>query len=341
MRPLTEGEAAVIRALLASELVSERERILRSGLPSRTFEGARRRAYAEGWVFDRYVPDPSRVKRPFVTLVLAQPYAERFEEVVETWTSDIGTVLLWCWEETLFRVVFSRNRQPSLSEGRFGPQAFRKILELTADTRMPQIPIYFDFEGAWCRLANLPGTRSYPHPLVSRVGTGRTTSFLSNSERTALAGLLKRPFETTGIDGPLRVSSFFLPRSQHRLLREMTVEHRVFLDLARIPPYRGRLVEKVAFVQGTLCPGVTATTLFQRLATIHILPFLFATDEHRVLLGTLSPAPDQPNTDSPRPAVLRNLERCLQAIEIVREDVTSTEVRVNHRYDRLLPQNAD
>jgi hypothetical protein len=113
------------------------------------------------------------------------------------------------------------------------------------------------------------------------------------------------------------------------------IERRVFLDLAKIPPCHDRVIERLAFIQGEFLSGSSPAALFRRLATIRVLPFLFATDGSRVLLGTLSPAPPTPTKADMKPAVLANLQRFLRSIDIVRERVASLSVVVNHRYDRL------
>jgi hypothetical protein len=336
MRSLTKGEASVVRSLLASERVSERERIRRSGIPSRTFEGARQRAYAEGWVFDRYVPDPVRIARPNVTFSLVQPFAERLDDVVERWKNDMRNVLLWRWQETIFGVFLSSDDDSRVGSRQFGPGTLHSAFEVTADTRRPHIPVFFDFEGSWCRSWEISGTLSYPHPIPMRSLEGEPSRRLSQNDRARVAELVRRPFKRGAEPGPLRVSPFYFPRSQRRLLETETVERRVFLDIAKVPAPQARPFERVAFVQGTFLPGCTAPPLFRRLVAMNVFPFLFATDGSRVLLGTLSSSPGSESGNGPRPAILVGLQRHLRSIEIVRESIPSLTVLVNHRYDRLV-----
>jgi hypothetical protein len=336
MKALTRNEATVVRSLLASEPVSERERIRRSGIPSRTFQGARQRAYADGWVFDRYLPDPVSIAKPYVTFVLGQPFAERYREVTDRWKNDLRCVLLWNWEETLFGIFFTGENPTHLGVEQLGPETFRRVFEFTADARKPHIPVFFDFEGSWSRIWELPGTHSYPHPLPSEIWEGHSKPILSSQDRVRIADMVERPFQQGRELGPLRVSPFYLPRSQRRLFEKSAVEHRVFLDLAKVPSYQHRPVERIAFVQGVLHPGGSVSALFRRLLAMKVFPFLFATDESKVLLGALSPAPRGPLSSTPRPAILVGLQRHLRSIEIVRESVSTMNVLVNHRYDRLM-----
>lgn len=334
MRLLTDGEASAIRFLLASQEVSERERVFRSGVPSRTFERARRRAYSEGWVVDRYVPSPARIGKPCVSFVLSQPFADRLREVEDRWKRDRACVLLWRWEETLFGVFVADESAAVAHGGSQDREAFRRTFEVTSDTRQPEVPVFFDFEGAWARFTGLGGLQGYPHSLPAH-GPSVPPPPVAEVERSRMAELVQRPLRRGATEGPLRVSPFFLPRSHQRLLRRGVVERRVFLNLGRIPPYQGRSIEQVAFVHGELLDGVSSLGLFRRLIAMRVLPFLFATASTKVIIGALSPVPSAQDSSQARPATLANLQRFLKSIEIVRGRVPSLEVVIDHRYDRL------
>jgi hypothetical protein len=334
MKSLTQSEAVVVRSLLAAEHIPERERIHRSGIPPRTFEAVRKRAYLEGWVFDRYIPDPARVGKPKVSFTLVQPFSESHKSVESRWTHDPGLVLLWSWPETLFAVFIGDEEASRIRQGAFDPGACRNCFDLTADARRPQIPVFFDFEGAWTRSADLPGTQAYPHSLPANLRGADHALRLPTSAESRLAELVSRPFRHPDRSGPLRVSPFFLPRSQQRLLATGAVERRVFPDLTELPPPQNRAIERIVFLRGILLPGMSAPALFRRLARMNVLPFLFATDDTRVLLGALSPAPPTA-AGTARPAVLGNVEQFLRNIEIVRERVLDLTVVANHRYDRI------
>jgi hypothetical protein len=337
MKSLTKGESVVIGALLASEPISERERIRRSGIPSRTFEGVRQRAYAEGWILDRYVPDPVRIGRPEVTFVVAQPFLEHFKEVEENWRNDSDGVVVWKWQETLLGVFMSEPGGAKLRRRDLPAEYFRRNFEVVADARMPHVPVYFDFEGAWSRIAELDGVPGYPHTLPAKGHEGSAPTVAAKSELLRVAELVDRPFRASGDSRPNRMSRFFLSPRARRLLATRAVVHRVFLDVTRVPPYKDHAIEKVALVQGELRQPGSAATLYRTLLTIRVLPFLFVTDGSKVLIGALSPAPCIVSQSGPVPSVSGILEHYLSSIEIVREPVSSLLVPVNHRYDRLLP----
>src|ERR1700686_937500 len=106
MRSLTEAEARVIAHMLASSPGQERERLRQLQLPRSTFHAVRRRAYAEGWLHDRYVPDPARFGFPRVTFVVARPFADREDELAQSWDRSPGNVLTWASAQVTFGVFF-------------------------------------------------------------------------------------------------------------------------------------------------------------------------------------------------------------------------------------------
>jgi hypothetical protein len=340
MRSITEGEAVAIRALLASQPTSERKRIRETGLGSRTFERIRKRAYSSGWVFDRFVPDPSRTGFESVYFIMAQPFAENLEGIQNKWKDISSNVLLWRWPETIFGVFFSSDSRERFLAGLDPPMGRSETFMVSSPTK-GHIPVYFDFEAAWARLTRQRGTLAYPHPLPAVPAEDEESSGKQRPYRESIAGLLARPFRSGAENAPLHVSPFFFPRSYQHLLGTGLVERRTILDPQNVPPFRGRSIERVAFVQGELLSPGTEDALFRMLMAIHVTPFLFASDSSRVLLATLSPAPtDSEPTSGRPPAVLANLRRYLNGIQIVREPVPALTVVVNHRYDRLFPSAA-
>jgi hypothetical protein len=338
MRSITEGEAVAIRALLASLPTSERRRIRETGLGSRTFERIRKRAYGSGWVFDRIIPDPSRTGFETIFLVMAQPFAEHLEGIQARWKELPSNVLLWRWPETVFGVFFSNESQEKFLAGLYLPAGRSETFVVSSPAKRHAIPVYFDFEAAWARLTLQRGTLAYPHALPAVAREDEAPSGKLSISREKIAGLLARPVRPGAENAPLHVSPFFFPRSYQHLLETGLVERRTILDPQKVPPFQGRSIERVAFVQGELTSPGTENTLFRMLMAIRVTPFLFASDGSRVLLATLSPAPADPEPLSGRPpAILGNLRRFLNGIQIVREPVEALSVVVNHRYDRLFP----
>ena len=335
MRSITKGEAAVIRALLAAAPVSERKRMAETGLQSRTFERIRKRAYASGWVFDRFIPNPSQNGFETVYFVLAQPFAEDLEEIVTHWKDLSSNVLLWRWPQTIFGVFFSGESRARFSSRLLPAEARGEAFIVASPTDGSYTPVYFDFEAVWARLTDQLGTAAYPHPLpymkVQKEGARRRGSMTSET----IAGLVARPFQPTAENSPLRTSPFFFPRSYQHLLETGTVERRTILDLQNAPPFEGHSVERVAFLKARLNSTGTEEDLFRMLMALQVMPFLIASDRSRILLASLSRAPMDTLSPSRRVSILGSLSRILQDIQIVREPVRDLSVVVNHRYDRL------
>lgn len=334
MRSLNEGEAAAIRSLLAALPVSESKRAVDAGLGSRTFQRIRKRAYESGWVFDRMIPSPLAFGMNNVHFVLVQPYAEDIEGLQARWRSLSSNVVLWRWPETLFGVFFSTEPRPRFIEFLGSPKGRAPPFVVSADSRGPSVPIYFDFEAAWVRFSRQQGSLAYPHPLPTGleavVQPGKSPRIANEA-----AKLLARPFLGRESNSPLHVSPFFVPRSQQALLSSRVVEWRTILDPKKVPSFQGRSIERVAFVQGDLVETGGEPDLFRLLMAIGVTPFLFASDGVRVLLAALSPAPLDSKSKTSSPATLLNLNSALKEIQIVREPVDSMQVVVNHRYDRL------
>ncbi len=344
VRNVSSAEALVVRSLLSAQQASVRERARRSGVPPRTYTDVQGRVYSEGWLEDRYLPDLELVQRPFVTFILAEPYIERGASVAESWASDPSVVLLLRSPESIFAVVCG-----SHPKGRFpGIQdvtdvgAMRRSVSVTVDTRGPGVPVYFDFEAAWVRLAGLRGTYGYPHGLRCRSASTKQgdqpadARLLSASQRSVLAGLLRRPLEPAVVDRAAgRSSPFFLPRSQLRLLGKGNASYRVFLNPQRIPPFEGHQVERLVYVAGSLRQGEDASSLLRALVQgSRVTPFLYAFSSSRVVFGALSPVPS--SHVGARDSVSATLEVYLNDIELLRQPLNALTTVVGHRYDRLL-----
>lgn len=330
MRSLTPAEASVVRSLLADEPVPHRERIRRSGLPARTYEVARRRLRIAGYVVERYVPDPIRLGRPIARFVLARPFAERFSAEARRWREDERAVIVWEGAGSIFAVLID---EEGGDESASAPTDGRTFT-LRVDLRRPSVPAYFDFESAWARLAELPGTYRYPRPLAPRGSGNGSAALLSRTERAVVRQLVDSSFQGGG-DGESPVPGLFPRRRLRRALSEGLVEHRAFLDVTQLPPYRGLRVESIVMVRAELGPGATAPGLFRALvARSRVAPFLFATDGREILLGGLSPAPAA--SSEGRVPVLATLRESVQGIDVTRLPVDELVPSINHRYDRLV-----
>ena len=328
--------------MLAAQPLSERERIARSGIPPRTFRDVRSRIYAECWLADRYLPEPAVLGCPFVSFLLAEPYVERVDAVMESWAADPRIVHMWRSQHGIFAVGLGTEAKPALPgiAEISDIKAMRRCVTLTMDCRRGPIPVYFDFEAAWSRVVGLSGTLGYPHAwggASSPPGLSDPRA-MSPSARLALSALVRRPFDLADQGrSPSLAAPFFLPPSQQRVLNRGWVGRRVFLDPTKLFTTVEPRVEHLVFVHGTLIPGADAQRLLDDLiSACRVMPFLYAADDSRVLLGSLSPVPQVAGTPAPRASISATLGFYLRGIEVFRVPLSALETPLNHRYDRAM-----
>ena len=347
MRTLTEAEARVVGSLLASNLVSERERLRRAEVPRSTYHAARRRAYAEGWLRDRYVPNPVEFGWPFVSISLVRPFADHLPSFLDVGSSDPSTVFLEYTPQLALTVGLHPDRasaeQAARRAGASGDAGWS--YPLVADLRGPGVPVYFDFEGSFAHLGEGAGPEGYPQGL----GGSSRSSDRPEPElraRRSLWGALElahRPFGVGG-DGrpPHLIGPLGLPWGQQKLLNQGWMRHRVLLDPAKLPPIRGRRAEQQVFVTGTLRPDHRAEELFRALTQeARVFPFFFVTADRGILIGAIGRNPSSSVPLAPpaeRPSVMGILRERVEGIEILQDPVEVFQLAVDHRYDRLFPR---
>jgi hypothetical protein len=329
MREVTEAESRVITGLLGAGNDTERLRVRESGLPRSTYVVARRRLYTEGWLYDRFVPNPVRLGIPRVTFALARPFAESVTELTERWRGLEGTVVLWRQPETLFGVFLGGRKGPDeVSEG-----LTSTLRILRGDPRTGAVPVYFDFEGAWSEIAG-GGTRQYPRALGGEVG-GEVPDGHSPAFWEGIHGLLARTSPSVPpVAAAHRLRPMGLPRSQVRILANGYVEHRVLPDLTKLPPVGGARIERLALLMGSLLPGSDAKLLFQELVgSARVHPFLYAHAGGEVLLGAVAGARGTTVEGArPRTSVVETLRRHLRGVETFWMETENLRAVVDHDY---------
>jgi hypothetical protein len=346
VRALTDSEARVIAVLLAARPDRERERLRQIGIPRSTYHAVRRRAYEEGWLRDRYVPNPVPLGRPFVTFLVARPYADRFADFSRLVTTSDGNVVLWNGTQLAVAVFFHRTTKDAtkLVERIEKDKLAAAPIVTTVAADAPTVPVYFDFEGLWSHLAGLEGTLAYPHGLGgSPEGGGEedggAAPLLTPHQTWAIGELLRRPFSAAeqGRGGHL-VGPFGLPFSQRRMLAKGWITHRTLLEPARMPPYQGRSADQVVLVSGTPRAGARPEILFSTLTRdCRVFPFLFVVASDRWILGALGGSGPITGASNDRRPVLPTLRESLEGIEILQEPASGFSSPVDHRYESLLP----
>jgi hypothetical protein len=345
MRALTDAEARTIAVLLGSAAAPERERLARSGLPRSTYHAARRRAYDEGWLRGRYVPEPDRFGFPFATFIVARPYADQVEQLIERWAADAGNVLLLGGPTVVVGTFFHRTEAEAraMAAGKAWGDLAGSAGTVVADLRTPSVPVYYDFEGLWSHLSGTSGTIAYPRgiggPEPTPPGDGGTPP--TDHQRWAAGELLARPFVDSE-NGARLVGPLGLPFSQQRLVARGWIHHRVFLDPSKLSSYRGNAADEYVFISGTPKPGLRPETLFQSLVReSRVFPFLYVVGSDRLLIGAMGASRQRgapPSPDGSRRPVMPTLQESISGIEVIQQAASTVPIRVDHRYDRLIPR---
>jgi hypothetical protein len=194
MRSLSPSEVRVLRTLLVDEYATDLEGDRASDVPRTTFQTVRRRALVSGWIKERYIPSPSAIGVSSVRIRLAQPFADRWREAVQSLRTD-DTVLLWASSETLFSVEFYRER--NTRSARSVPDGlFRQQWTVDPDVTSGGVPVYFDYEGAWSRWALESEPIAYPRAFSGRLRAqaGSVPATLRYRAED-LRSIVVRPFE--------------------------------------------------------------------------------------------------------------------------------------------------
>jgi hypothetical protein len=347
MYGLTDAEAKVVWSALALPGAAERARLDGSGLASSTYHAARRRSYAEGWLRDRYVPDPVAFGYPIATFLLGRPYAEQIHAVGRRWGETQGAALVWTGTPMALGVFFHPNKAAALraTERLQAVLPLRDVTMLHVDLSEQRIPVFFDYEGAWARIAGTPVSSSYPVGLGYGVGASMEDAAprrpVPDRYRETAFELMERPFGAPDAGGIRWLAFGGQDRKQRDLFELGYLRPRSFLDPSAVPEYRGRQIDQVFLVTGEMRDRTEPTAVLSELrASYHASPFLFVADGPRVLLGLVghsgAPPPSAATSDSPSAPVgslLRDaLGRWMQRVDLYREDATTLRTLVDHRY---------
>jgi len=336
-RSLTEQEARVIGLLLEDSPAGERDRLRRWGLPRSTYHHIRRRAYAQGWLDHRYIPDPRLFGLPWMSFLLVQPFADRRGSLTEALTRDSRAVHVAVGPNLVFTIHWDDSEAAAV-------RRFALIekegwvaggVQLTTELSAQSVPVYFDYEGMWAHLTGRPGTLGYPRGLG---GGPAAPGPMTSHQRWAVRYLLDRVASpSTRTDPGTPGGLFGLPFSVRRLLELGWISRRSILSPSLVPPYQGRTANRTYFVVGTPRSGARPEQLFQELVgPCQVFPFLFIVRKDRWLIGAAGGAREGGAADNHRQPVLPTIAGACEGIQIFEADGSSFRPQVNHRYDRLL-----
>lgn len=331
------AEAVVVATLLNSApLSTDRERIRAAGIPPRTYEVARTRVLENGWLLERYVPDPQLCGCTHAALVFGRPYAESWTQCSDALSTIPGNVVHWEFEGSLFSLAFVDGQHI----GEFHParrirDRFARLIVLEAALSSPCLPAYFDFGAAWARAIGWQGRVTYPTPIPHGVTTRGRPNVDIQRQAVALAAA---PFRDRS-----RSAEDMLPLQAYAKsgkLREQLapfLARRYFPDLSRLPGFGPWNIENIVFVSGELISGHPASGPLQSLRfACGVAPFLYVTDERHVFFAGLAPAPRASPPILRSSTVTKELQRDLTKIEYFREPVRGSRLVTQHQYDQIL-----
>ncbi len=335
---MTRLQAAVIDSIFSGAPGSERERIRLSGISPRTYQVARRRALDSEWIAERFIPDPTLFGHARASFVLARPNPEEFASIITRWTQIKHPILVWKSSDMLFGVFSTADpgRETPIAREVASPGRYTRVFLLELNLNDPTLPIYFDFEAEWARVAGIPGTSFYPRPLPRHPrGSARARAAISPRWRKIVQRLGRVQDEATDPSEREEV----LPRigrraSLARALRSGWMDRRAFLNPASVPPYEDWALGQVVFIHGNLREGHRPETLLHTLfVSCAVQPFLFATSGGEVLMASLSPVPPGETGSRRGVSVSGTLMRFLEHLEVERLPAEELETVVSHRTD--------
>jgi hypothetical protein len=310
----------------------ERRQVKSAEVPRTTYQSIRNRAFVNGWLRERFIPLPEITGAKRIRFFVAQPYNERWNDAVRILRARRDLVVLWAAPETLFGVMFEKPARQRGDELGLA-ETFRRHWAVWSGEKGEGVLAYFDYEGCWSRLTRNVQPLAYPRAFRNPPLPALP---LSRRDWMDVRGLLSRPFVL-----PSNGSSFAnfissrLSHGEQRLLTNGWITRRVLPDFSEIPSVQEYRPERVVFITGLTQPGRHPRDLFSNLnQRARVAPFLFAYDENRVLLLTISPAPLHITQE--RASVSDVLREYLVKIEVTREPIDSLFPVVDHRYDRLL-----
>ncbi|MGA8536182.1 MAG: hypothetical protein WB789_02180 [Thermoplasmata archaeon] len=262
-----------------------------------------------------------------MSIALAHPYAEHFQSVVQEWRRTDGSVLLWRGGTSMLGVFVRSPSNPTLKQDleSAGLQRFSRIRVVETDLRESEIPVYFDFEGAWSRVVGEVGPVAYPHALPDPLGSASRTRHASLTDLRLMEALARTNDQVDNLTANDAAFGGGVGRDEiSRAVEGQLVSRRAFLHLETLPSYRAWTLRQVALFTGRLRPSADSRALLQSMiGEIGMTPFLFVSDGVDVLCGLLSPTPpvQRPGVRSQNTRPVGTLQKFLSEIHITREPI--------------------
>lgn len=278
---------------------------------------------------------------PYAVFVLTKPYSERRSEVLANWLATGEAVHLWEFREYLLGVFLYDD-----------PKEFQRVLRgiattdvasdtysLVCDTREASVPVYFDFEGAWCQVTKTEGPNGYPRTFPA---TPRAKSIsspgLSPRDRKIVSDLLSDESGFIRESGPARGAQRWIRQDPiRRLHRTGALDRRVFLDPGSASRWMSPFPPITTIIRGEFLSGSSPERLWSLLVgERQLFPFLYCSDGKEVLFACLARPESGPSSETRALGVDSSLKDYLQRIVVVREPLRSLRAPLSHRFERPL-----
>lgn len=332
MKELSPAEYRTALSVLAYPFATERSRMVLSGLPSSTYNLARRRIYQEGWITDRWVPEPGPCGFAEVEAIVGRPSASEREQLESSISQDPGCVVAFAGMHAVVAVFF-REQPRGAAPSPFGPSPPGPVVRTTAARGRGAVPVYFDYSGLWARFGKFRVSRRYPQGLDLASFRARDRDVAA--ARSALPPGSDTPAEGSGATPWINLPR--LPRSQLRAVENGTLSRRSVLLLDKVPAFQGRRLGEVILITGrrpsTIPMGRVLSALTRECG---VFPFLFMEDERNILLAgvglTDAVLPGRIPIPTARRPVMRTLQDHLSEIAISVEPVESLRAIVPFRH---------
>ncbi len=303
-------------------------------IPRRTRQTIRQRLLSRECIIDCRIPAVAALGRPLVVFAVMRPYTERHRTVATEMGRMAACANLWSFRDSIFGMFVLRNQDDlaELQTKLADPDDFHDSFSLPCDAREASIPVYFDFELAWSKIARIAGVNGYPRGIPMGRRSIRDGESAEQLARRAV-GVLRRLPPGLGNDRPGLLSRRSERRVTGFLVRYGTIECRTLLEPIAYAKWASNFPSEIVFIRGRLKSGTSPSETFHHLVSgVGISPFLFAWSQRVVLFAALAGSTDA-NREGSGPSVSRDLGSVLEQIVVIRGELSGASAPVLHRYD--------
>lgn len=326
-RPMTPAEARFLLASLSYPAGPEVPRRIQSGLSRSTYHAIRTRVERQGWLQECFVPDPAALGFNRMSVLLGSTFAERRTQAVEAVAREPHVTNLWLLPQAVFAVAFHRDEEEAaaFAERNRRPEWYARAHLVQGGVTREEVPIYFDFEGAWSHLIGNGSLVAYPVPVPR--------SSLHRPPSTRESAILRETVRLTSF----RRGLIGLPRRTRRVIEQEWVGVRTFLRPWNLPEFEGRMADQIVFLVGRSRGRPLPEFLSALTGEARVFPFLLVDGGGTILLAMIGQSRPIPSSASGRHrGVMEVLGEYLTEIETLATPSSGVTPQLEHRYASLV-----